>query len=126
MKEGYKLEDTIILNGKVGWVNTGDAADSIIGIQNIQKVKRFSGEEIVISNDGFAFSKEMESRCGGLTNTQVFKCLQEIHLLIWITLTKQKLYQWKESLSLNIIISTVIIPDILELEKILSVEVMIC
>ena len=45
MKEGYKLEDTIILNGKVGWVNTGDDADSIIGIQNIQKVKRFSGEE---------------------------------------------------------------------------------
>lgn len=64
MKEGYKLEDTIILNGKVGWVNTGDDADSIIGIQNIQKVKRFSGEEIVVSNDGFAFSKEMESRCG--------------------------------------------------------------
>lgn len=24
MKEGYKLEDTIILNGKVGWVNTGE------------------------------------------------------------------------------------------------------
>lgn len=66
MKEGYKLEDTIILNGKVGWVNTGDDADSIIGIQNIQKVKRFSGEEIVVSNDGFAFSKEMESRCGWL------------------------------------------------------------
>lgn len=64
MKDGYKLEDTIILNGKVGWVNTGDDADSIIGIQNIQKVKRFSGEEIVVSNDGFAFSKEMESRCG--------------------------------------------------------------
>lgn len=64
MKEGYKLEDTIILNGKVGWVNTGDDADSIIGIQNIQKVKRFSGEEIVVSNDEFAFSKEMESRCG--------------------------------------------------------------
>lgn len=66
MKDGYKLEDTIILNGKVGWVNTGDDADSIIGIQNIQKVKRFSGEEIVVSNDGFAFSKEMESRCGWL------------------------------------------------------------
>lgn len=49
MKEGYKLEDTIILNGKVGWVNTGDDADSIIGIQNIQKVKRFSGEEIIVS-----------------------------------------------------------------------------
>ena len=27
MKEGYKLEDTIILNGKVGWVNTGDDAE---------------------------------------------------------------------------------------------------
>ena len=26
MKEGYKLEDTIILNEKVGWVNTGDDA----------------------------------------------------------------------------------------------------
>ena len=35
MKDGYKLEDTIILNGKVGWVNTGDDADSIIGIQNM-------------------------------------------------------------------------------------------
>lgn len=66
MKEGYKLEDTIILNGKVGWVSTGDDADSIIGIQNIQKVKRFSGEEIIVSNSGFAFSKEMESRCGWL------------------------------------------------------------
>lgn len=40
MKEGYELEDTIILNGKVGWVKTGDDADSIIGIQNIQKVKK--------------------------------------------------------------------------------------
>lgn len=66
MKEWYKLEDTIILNGKVGWVNTGDDAESIIGVQNIQKIKRFSGEEIVASNGGFAFSKEMESRCGWL------------------------------------------------------------
>ena len=32
----------------------------------LEKVKRFSGEEIVVSNDGFAFSKEMESRCGWL------------------------------------------------------------
>lgn len=55
MKERYKLEDTIILNGKVGWVNTGDDAESIIGVQNIQKIKRFSGEEIVASNGGFAF-----------------------------------------------------------------------
>lgn len=126
MKEGYKLEDTIILNGKVGWVNTGDDADSIIGIQNIQKVKRFSGEEIVVSNDGFAFSKEMESRCGCLTDMQVFKCLQEIHLLIWITLMRQRLYQWKESLSLNIIIGIVIILDIFGLKKNSNVVVMIC
>lgn len=127
MKEGYKLEDTIILNGKVGWVNTGDDADSIIGIQNIQKVKRFSGEEIVVSNNGFAFSKEMESRCaGGLTDMQVFKCLQEIHLLIWITLMRQRLYQWKDSLSLNIIIGIVIILDIFGLKRNSNVVVMIC
>ena len=110
MKEGYKLEDTIILNGKVGWVNTGDDADSIIGIQNIQKVKRFSGEVDV----------------GGLTDMQVFKCLQEIHLLIWITLMRQRLYQWKESLSLNIIIGIVIILDIFGLKKNSNVAVMIC
>lgn len=126
MKEEYKLEDIIILNGKVGWVNTGDDAESIIGVQNIQKVKRFSGEEIVVSNDGFAFSKEMESRCGGLTDMQVFKCLQEIHLLIWITLMRQRLYQWKESLSLNIIIGIVIILDIFGLKKNSNVVVMIC
>lgn len=126
MKEGYKLEDTIILNGKVGWVNTGDDADSIIGIQNIQKVKRFSGEEIVVSNDGFAFSKEWKVDAGGMTDMQVFKCLQEIHLLIWITLMRQRLYQWKESLSLNIIIGIVIILDIFGLKKNSNVVVMIC
>lgn len=37
MKEGYKLEDTIILNGKVGWVNTGDDAESIIGYRIFRK-----------------------------------------------------------------------------------------
>lgn len=126
MKEGYKLEDTIILNGKVGWVNTGDDADSIIGIQNIQKVKRFSGEEIVVSNNGFAFQKKWKVDAGGLTDMQVFKCLQEIHLLIWITLMRQRLYQWKESLSLNIIIGIVIILDIFGLKKNSNVVVMIC
>ena len=37
MKEGYKLEDTIILNGKVGWVNTGDVADSILEYKIFRK-----------------------------------------------------------------------------------------
>lgn len=125
MKEGYKLEDTIILNGKVGWVNTGDVADSIIGIQNIQKVKRFSGEEIVVSNNGFAFSKEMESRCGWLDRYASIQMLTG-DTPIGITLMRQRLYQWKESLSLNIIIGIVIILDIFGLKKNSNVVVMIC
>lgn len=119
MKEGYKLEDTIILNGKVGWVNTGDDADSIIGIQNIQKVKRYLMMDLL-------FQKKWKVDAGGLTDMQVFKCLQEIHLLIWITLMRQRLYQWKESLSLNIIIGIVIILDIFGLKKNSNVVVMIC
>lgn len=126
MKEGYKLEDTIILNGKVGWVNTGDDADSIIGIQNIQKVKRFSGEELLYLMMDLPFRKKWKVDAGGMTDMQVFKCLQEIHLLIWITLMRQRLYQWKESLSLNIIIGIVIILDIFGLKKNSNVVVMIC
>ena len=126
MKEGYKLEDTIILNGKVGWVNTGDDADSIIGIQNIQKVKRFSGEEIVVSNDGFAFSKEMESRCGWLDRYASIQMLTGDTPIDMDHIDETKIVQWKESLSLNIIIGIVIILDIFGLKKNSNVVVMIC
>lgn len=63
MKENYKLEDTIILNGKIDYVRSGDEAETIIGIKNIIPVKRFSGIEYVIDSV-FPFSKEMEDRCG--------------------------------------------------------------
>lgn len=126
MKEGYKLEDTIILNGKIGWVNTGDDADSIIGIQNIQKVKDFLVKKLLYLMMDLLFQKKWKVDAGGLTDMQVFKCLQEIHLLIWITLMRQRLYQWKESLSLNIIIGIVIILDIFGLKKNSNVVVMIC
>lgn len=126
MKEGYELEDTIILNGKVGWVKTGDDADSIIGIQNIQKVKNFLVKKLLYLIMDLLFQKKWKVDAGGLTDIQVFKCLQEIHLLIWITLMRQRLYQWKESLSLNIIIGIVIILDIFGLKRNSNVVVMIC
>ena len=58
MKEGYKLEDTIILNGKVGWVNTGDDADSSdnsSGMPNVicgfnKQMKKLCDQKITIQD----------------------------------------------------------------------------
>lgn len=60
----FKLKETIILNGKIGYVDTHDEADEIIGVKRIEKVRRLDGtyKETVV--DSFAFSKEMESKVG--------------------------------------------------------------
>lgn len=63
MREGYKIIDTIILNGKIGYCATGDENGETIGVQTIEKTKRLNGEVIenVVAN--FPFTKEMEEKC---------------------------------------------------------------
>lgn len=66
--ENFKLKDTIILNGQIGYVETHDDADEIIGIKRVEKIRRLDGsfKETVV--DSFAFSKEMEERVGWRNN----------------------------------------------------------
>lgn len=63
-KENYKLVDTIILNGIIGWCDTHDENDQTIGIKVIQKAKRLNGEIKETVVDSFPFTKEMEEKCG--------------------------------------------------------------
>jgi len=62
--ENMKLVDRIILNGKVGYVNTGDENGETIGVQNVIRKVTFAGEEIVDINSGFPLTKEMEDLLG--------------------------------------------------------------
>lgn len=63
MREGYKLIDTIILNGKIGYCATGDENDKTICVQSIEKTKRLNGEVIENIVGNFPFTKEMEEKC---------------------------------------------------------------
>jgi len=63
-RDDYKLVDTIILNGIVGWCDTHDENDSTIGVKVVQKVKRLNGEVKETVVDSFPFTKEMEEKCG--------------------------------------------------------------
>lgn len=64
MRENYKLVDTIILHGIVGYCDTGDENDSTIGVKVMELVKRLNGsaEEVVVGE--FPFTKRMEEKCG--------------------------------------------------------------
>lgn len=63
MREGYKLFDTIVLNGKIGYCATCDENDETIGVQTIKEVKRLNGEVIDSIENSFPFTKEMEDKC---------------------------------------------------------------
>lgn len=65
-RENYKLVDTIILNGIVGFCPTGDENYETIGIKTINKVKKLNGEIIETTIGSFPFTKEMEDKCGWL------------------------------------------------------------
>lgn len=64
MKEGYKLVDTIVLNGIVDFCNTYDEQEQVIGIKEIQTMKKLKGELFESVVGSFPFTKEMEERCG--------------------------------------------------------------
>lgn len=61
-KEDVELEERIILNGKVDYVETGDEQNNTIGIVLMNKIKTFSGETVISNNYGFPLSKEMENK----------------------------------------------------------------
>lgn len=63
MREGYRLFDTIILNGKIGYCATCDENYRTIGVQTIKKEKRLNGEVIDSIVNDFPFTKEMEYKC---------------------------------------------------------------
>ena len=60
--ENMNLEDSIVLNGKVDYINTHDDGDSTIGVASLTKRVTFKGEEIVSTDNGFALTKEMEEK----------------------------------------------------------------
>jgi hypothetical protein len=56
--------ETIILNGKIGGVDTFDEADRAIGIIEEKRVKTFGGEENTIAVSGYPIAPKMNSLCG--------------------------------------------------------------
>lgn len=58
--------DLIVLNGIIGYCDTHDDNDYIIGIKTIQRIKRLNGEEEEVIVGSFPFTKEMEDKCGWL------------------------------------------------------------
>lgn len=64
MREDYKIIDTIVLNGKIGYCATGGENGETIGVQTIEKTKRLNGEVIENIVGNFPFTKEMEEKCG--------------------------------------------------------------
>lgn len=60
--ENMQFIDKIVLNGVVGYINTGDQNNSTIGIKNIIKKVTFKGEELIDISTGFALTKEMEEK----------------------------------------------------------------
>lgn len=62
-RENYKLINTIVLSGIVGFCDTYDENVSTIGIKVVKKVKRLNGEEKEAVVDAFPFTKEMEDKC---------------------------------------------------------------
>lgn len=65
-EDKFKLVDTIVLNGKVGYCETGDIAGEVIGVYSIVKVKKLDGTYIEKRGESFPFSKEMEEKVGWL------------------------------------------------------------
>lgn len=56
--------ETIILNGKIGWVDTFDEAGKALGIIEEKRIKTFSGEESVIETSSYPIAPKMNSLCG--------------------------------------------------------------
>ena len=59
-----ELYDTIVLNGIIENVETHDENYNTVGVVVKQKVKRLNGEYLETIVDSFAFTKEMEDKCG--------------------------------------------------------------
>ena len=59
-----ELYDTIVLNGIIENVETHDENSHTVGVVVKQKVKRLNGEYLETIVDSFAFTKEMEDKCG--------------------------------------------------------------
>ena len=62
--EKMRLKGTIVLNGIIGYCDTYDDGDSTIGVKTIQKVRLLNGDYQDRTVDQFAFTKEMQEKCG--------------------------------------------------------------
>ncbi len=56
--------ETIILNGKIGLVDTHDEAETALGIIDEKIIRNFKGEEIKTVISGYAIAPKMDRICG--------------------------------------------------------------